>query len=226
MNSIGFNPNNSIRKIVDNKFPNTKVESSLVRKNQFIDFLNRILPTEIPVNYVMDEVRGDGNCFFRSILRYFGYLTLNDIPNKDLKDFNSEEKRHFDSTLGQMREMVTEYIRNSNPKLKNFILDPNTPDCDLICKFFASNMDLRLLVIDYDPYKVGNNLVTLYQPIDASNISDTIILLNLSHHFNLIFPTSTSTHIDTKQIRKLTGDKMIELAGSNGLLISIDLSIQ
>jgi hypothetical protein len=223
MNSIGLDPNQSIRKIAETKFPNIEVESSRVRKQQFIDFLTRIFPTDIPVNYRMDEVRGDGNCFLRSILRYFGYLTISDIPNKDLKDFSPDEREHFDLTLNQLREMVTEYIRNSKPSLRNFELDPNTPDCDPICKFLASSMDLRLIVIDYDPYKPGNNFVTLYEPTNPSNISDTVILLNLSHHFNLIFPTATSSLVDTKQSRKIAGDKMIELAGSNGLLVSIDL---
>ena len=202
-----------IIKLSEIMFPNPNPDT-LVRRKEFLEYLLMILPTDLPVQYSHSNTRGDGNCFFRALFRYLGYLTINNLPNKDWNELNPEETIFYTNTLNEFKIMVTDYIRNfiGDP---NFILDPNTPEYDLICDFITNTFDLRIIILEYDRFQPSRlNRVLHFVPTN-NNIADTIILINFNHHFSLLFPTSLDKNLDTKNIRTLVSDNIIKLAKIN-----------
>ena len=193
------------------QFPSSTFEDSIKRKIKFLEFLSSIFPLELPVKYNFIDVRGDGSCFFHSILRYFGYLSWLDLPNKDSNQFDEEEQLAYAIVLSNMRESATEYIRDFIG-LADFVLDSNVPEYQLICKFIADTMNLRIIVIEYDAYKsVELNKVYQFES-ESGDYSDSAILINMSNHFTLVFPTSTNPKYDTRAIRKIVVDDLVSKA--------------
>lgn len=210
----------SIKELSIKKFPDPN-QSTCQREDSFFTWLKILLPSnKDKVKYTFDEVRGDGNCLFYTIFRYLGYLNIDNLPNKDYDFMDQDEKINYNEYLDNLILMVTEYCKEFLGDDK-FKLDTNTPEYQLICGFISTNMDLRIIVLEYDAYSYKNecmNKVSKFTP-DSGLESDTIILLNFSHHFTLIFPHSTDPSIDTKGIRKIVGDELIQNAiDSNKLL--------
>ena len=198
----------SINSFALEQFPSSSFSDTIERRNKFANFISSIFPTNLQVNYNFIKVRGDGSCFFHSILRYFGYLTWLDLPNKDSDQFNKEEELVYQLALSNLRETSTEFIR-TYLGISDFVLDPNVPEYQLICKYIADTMNLRIVIIEYSAYKLPRfNKVYQFEP-DSGDISDSAILINMHNHFTLVFPVSTSPFNDTKTIRKLVVDKMI-----------------
>lgn len=207
----------SLTKVFDNTIKNLDLTDIIERKERFQRYLLSILPTNLPSKYNFAKVRGDGSCFFHTILRYFGYLTWMDLPNKDSDQFTPEEEMVYQLTLSNLRNMATEYIRNfiGDP---TFVLDPSVPEYQLICKFISDTSNLRIVILEYDYYKSDSlNKVGLFEP-ESGIWTDSVILINYSHHFTLIFPSSTDPSIDTKTIRGIVADELIVKARSNGRL--------
>jgi hypothetical protein len=193
------------------QFPSSSYSDSIERRNKFADFIKLIFPTDLPTKYNFVKVRGDGSCFFHSILRYFGYLTWLDLPNKDSDQFDEEEEMLYAIILSSFRERATEFIRNFTSN-DEFILDPNVPEYQLICKFVADTMGLRIVVLEYNAYKSGElNKVYQFEP-ELGDQSDSAILINLSNHFTLVFPGSTDSRHDTKTIRKMVVNELVTKA--------------
>lgn len=133
--------------------------------------------TDLSVKYNFNKVRGDGNCLFHTILRYFGYLTWQDIPNKDLGDLNFQELHTYNEVLKNLRILSRDHIRNFIGD-KTFELDPNIPEYHLICNFLANSSNMRIIVLEYNGYKNNKlNIVSQFLP-DNCEISDTVILIN------------------------------------------------
>jgi hypothetical protein len=199
------------------QFPSSTIASTIERRNKFSEFLKLIFPTELPVKYNFVKVRGDGSCFFHSLLRYFGYLAWLDIPNKDSKDFNQEEMDRYSIVMDNMRERATDFIRGYTGN-NEFELDPNVPEYQLICKFFADTMGLRIVVIEYNAYKSSElDKVFQFEP-ESGTQTDSAILINFSNHFTLVFPTSTNPSFDTKTIRRIVVDELVSKAFFNSKL--------
>jgi hypothetical protein len=94
-------------------------------------------------------------------------------------------------------------------------LDPNVPEYQLICKYISDTSQMRIIVLEYDAFKSDVlNKVGVFVP-DSESFTDTVILINFSHHFTLIFPTSTCSLYDTKTIRRMVGDELITKATKN-----------
>ncbi len=204
----------SIKEFSQIQFPSSS-EDTLSRRAKFTNYLESILPTDLSANYSFVKVVGDGSCFFHSILRYFGYLTWQDLPNKDTTELDEHEQLVYQFALSNLREMSTEYIREFTGD-STFVLDPNVPEYQLICKYISDTTGLRIIVLEYDGYKPDSlNKVGQFLP-ESDNHIDTAILINFSHHFTLIFPTSTDPKYDTKTIRRLVGDELVTKAFLNG----------
>ena len=198
----------SIGQFSKNQFPSS-TKDTLDRREEFLLYLTSILPIGLPVNYTFKKVIGDGSCFFHAILRYYGYLRWHDLPNKDTNELDEQETIIYLETLSNLRETSTEYIRNfiGDPE---FVLDSNVPEYQLICKYISDTSNVRIIILEYDGYKEDKSLnkVCQFEP-DSSVYTDTIIMINFSHHFTLIFPTSTDPRFDTKIIRNVVGDDLI-----------------
>lgn len=198
----------SINKFALEQFPSSAFSDTIERRNKFREFMGSIFPTDLGVNYNFVKVPGDGNCFFHSILRYFGYLTWLDLPNKNSDQFDEEEELVYQLALSNLREMSTEFARNylDDP---NFVLDHDVPEYQLVCKYIADTMNLRIIIGEYDAYK-SEKLNKIYQFEPASGeFTDSAILLNISNHFTLVFCLSTDPKYDTKTIRRMVSDKLI-----------------
>jgi hypothetical protein len=198
----------SINQFVLEQFPSSTFSDTVERRNKFAEFMGSIFPTDLGVNYNFVKVPGDGNCFFHSILRYFGYLTWLDLPNKNSDQFNEEEELVYQLTLSNLREMSTEFARNylDDP---NFVLDPNVPEYQLVCKYIADTMNLRIIIGEYNAFKL-DKLNKIYQFVPTcGEYTDSAILLNISNHFTLVFCVSTDPKYDTKTIRKMASEKLI-----------------
>jgi hypothetical protein len=145
-------------------------------------------------------------------------LTWHDLPNKDTSDLDENEQIIYQLALSNLRETVTEYIRDFKGD-PTFVLDSDVPEYQLICKYISDSSSLRIIVLEYDENNVDSlNKVGLYLP-EYSNHTDTVILINFSHHFTLIFPTSTDPKHDTKTIRRLVGDELLTKAFLNGKML-------
>jgi len=204
----------SISNFVIETLPSSNTET-LSRREAFTRYIVSALGNPLPVTYNFKKVIGDGSCFFHAIMRYFGYLVWHDLPNKDTSEMNEEEQVTYLQTLSQLRETATEHIREftGDPE---FVLDPNVPEYHLICNFIANSSDLRIIVLEYDSYGDERlNVISEFSP-EGKEHSDTIILLNYSHHFTLIFPTSTDSKFDNKTIRSLVGDQILTNSQNSG----------
>lgn len=198
----------SINQFALEQYPSSSFSDSIERRNRFANFIKTIFPTNISSTYKFVKVNGDGSCFFHSILRYFGYLTWLDLPNKDTNQFNEEEELVYQLALSNLREMSTEFIRNYLDD-SDFVLDPNVPEYQLVCKYIADTMNLRIIVIEYSTDKLDElNKVYQFEPI-GGEIADSAILINISNHFTLVFPVSTDPKYDTQTIRRIVADELI-----------------
>lgn len=192
------------------QFPSS-FEDAIQRRNTFESFMKSFFPIDSSVKYNFIKVIGDGNCFFHGILRYFGYLTWLDLPNKDSTELNEEEEILYVITLSSLRERATEFIRNYLGQI-NFVLNTNVPEYQLICKFIADTMNLRIIVIEYNAFgSIELNKVYHFEPISGEFV-DSAILINLGNHFTLVFPTSVNSRYDTKTTRKNVVDEMLTKA--------------
>jgi hypothetical protein len=84
-------------------------------------------------------------------MRYFGYLTWYDLPNKDYENLNLAEKELYQSTLDNLRQMTTQHIRNFIGDDK-FELDQNCTEYHMIYKFIANTSDIRIIMLEYNGY--------------------------------------------------------------------------
>jgi hypothetical protein len=198
----------SINKFALEQFPSSAFSDTIERRNRFADFIRYVFPTKLQATYNFIKVRGDGSCFFHSILRYFGYLTWLDLPNKDSDLFNEEEELVYQLVLSNLRETSTEFIR-TYLGIVDFVLDPNVPEYQLVCKYISDTMNLRIVIIEYDAYNSSTlNKVYQFEPI-GGEFTDSAILINLSNHFTLVFPVSTDPKYDTHTIRRMVVDELI-----------------
>lgn len=201
---------NSLYTFAFEQFP-SHFSDTVKRRNTFANFLNSIFSTDISVNYNFVKVIGDGNCFFHAILRYLAFLTWLDLPNKDTNQLDEEEELNYTIILSNLRTGATDFIRNFLGQ-NDYVLDPNVPEYQLICKYIADNMNLRIVVIEYDAFSSGElNKVYLFEPVDGE-FSDSVILINLGNHFTLVFPVSTDPLFDTKTIRNIATNNLISNA--------------
>lgn len=194
---------------------------TIERRNNFIGWMLSLLPTEdeeIYASYEFVKVRGDGNCFYHAILRYFGLVSWMDLPNKDLVEQNEEETELYQQVLINMKTIHRDYMRDFFGDL-TLELDNSCPEYQMGCKIISNTFNIRIIVLEYDSFQPIqlNKLYAFTPPYD--DYADTIIMLNLSHHFTLIFPKSLNSKYDTKSIRKIVGDKIIQKATQNHLTI-------
>lgn len=203
---------NSISVFTTQQFPSNCPDTT-VRRNTFQNFLLSLFSTEIDVDYKFVSVVGDGNCFFHAILRYFGFLNWMDLPNKDTIQMNEEEQMKYTVILSNLRLQATEYFRILSGD-NDFELDFNVPEYQSICRYISDSMNLRIVVIEYNAYetnKINLNRVQLFEPANGG-YADSAILINLSNHFTLVFPTSTNPLYDTKTIREIATNSLISKA--------------
>lgn len=133
------------------------------------------------------------------------------MPNKDSQQFNKEEELVYQQALSNLREMSTDFAREYLGD-STFVLDTNVPEYQLVCKYIADTMNLRIIVIEYNAFIPDQfNKVYQFEP-DSGEISDSAILINLSNHFTLVFPISIDRNCDTKRIRSLVVDELIKNA--------------
>ena len=197
----------SIESFVSEQFPSS-YSKTIERRNKFSNFMCDIFSSDFDIKYNFVKVNGDGSCFFHAILRFFGYLTWMDLPNKDQNQFDIQEELLYVETLSNLRENSTEYIRNFTGQ-SDFILDQNVPEYQLICKYLSDYSEIRIIVIEYNSFKSDDsNKVYEFLP-ETGVFDDSVIMINLSNHFTLIFPTSSNSKYDTKTIRKLAADNII-----------------
>lgn len=180
---------------------------SEARYEKFITFLRNFLPSEgeIPVEFNFLEVPGDGKCLFHAFLRFFGYMGW-DLPNRDVTDpeYSVADMETYNNLLENLMKLTQDYCRLylGDP---SYVHDDSSPEYDTICSWFAKEKGLRVIVLEFDPYKQNYNTMSEYKPTDVLH-TETIILLNFSHHFYLISPGSVNPIFDTKTIREIVGD--------------------
>lgn len=209
----------SLETFVLTQFPSFASNDNIERRNKFDEFIKSIFPTDLSANYKFVNVKGDGSCFFHTILRFFGLIALDDIPNKDIDEFDENEKLTYVIALSSLRESATEYIRHHTGN-ENFVLEQNIPEYQMIAKFIADIMDLRIIVVEYNAYEY-RELNKVYQ-FTPAKYNDSIILINVNNHFTLFFPTSSNPQYDTKKIREIVSNELLSNACFNDRLASID----
>ena len=198
----------SIRSYIQTQFASDAPET-IMRKNAFSEYLGKLLISDDTIRYGFDQVRGDGNCFFRAMLRFLGHLTIDNIPNKNCEDMNPEELEIYTNALEYFRETSRDFIREFIGDCE-FELDLNHPEYQMICKFFADTMGFRIVVLEYDAFKPILNKVSYYVPESTpEDFTSTVILLNFSHHFTLITPYSNQSTVSNSEARKNVGDHVI-----------------
>lgn len=212
----------SVDEFIQKRYPHSNPDT-IQRRNRFGDYFKKILPsitviedlqTYTDFNYSFFEVRGDGNCCLHSILRYYGTICWLDLPDKDYGNLNSEESAHYTGVLETWKNLATQYIRDFMGD-SSFELDSNCPEYQLICKCISDYTDMRIIVVEYSGTNSGiENKVYEFVP-ESGTYSDTVILLNMTNHFTLIFPRSSNSYIDPKMTRKLVGDLMLTNAFLN-----------
>ncbi len=198
MTTINCSTNTFSILFADIFFP-AKTTETLERKHKFSKFLQNTFPIGL-YSISVNEVRGDGNCFLRSLIRFFAFKGICDIPNKDYNVMTFEEQKCVDTAVDVMKTNATMFIRDFIGD-SNYEIDSNSPEYQLLCLFSNICLSLKVIVIEYDGYKFENfNKVYQFVP-ENEEFDDTIILLNFSHHFYLLQPISHDPNIDNNTLR-------------------------
>lgn len=202
-----------IIEFVKKQIPSYSNPSSTERYRKYLNFMKKFLPSEevFPVNYKFNTVPGDGNCTIHAMLRFFGYMGWEDLPNLDITnpEYSAKDMDTYTTLLKTLMELTRDYCREhlSDPTYEH---NEGCPEYELIFSWFAQEKCLRVIVLEIDVYNPDNyNSVREYKPTTGHHF-ETIILLNSVHHFYLISPTSTNPHLDTKTIREIVGNYIIE----------------
>lgn len=142
-----------IRTFVREHFSSSCAET-IKRREDFENFLFNILPTEndISASYLFTKVRGDGNCFFHAILRYWGYINWMDLPNKDQKELAQDEIVLYNTILSNLRLNFQDFAREfmGDP---SYVLDKDCPEYLLGCRFLSNLCSMRIITLEYDAFQ-------------------------------------------------------------------------
>ena len=198
------------------QFPSFSSREAVKRREDFSDFLKSVFPIDIPVRYGFEKTEPDGSCFFHAYLCFMHRIGEKRLPNKASREMNEEEQLVYALELSRLRESVTEAIRGLEGP--DYVLHPEVPEYQPICKSIVDSTDLGIIVVHYDA-DLPKSLNKVYQFTPESGVcNDYMILVNVGKHFTLAFPTSSSSSIDTKTIRRRCAEELTSKAYFGGKL--------
>lgn len=198
------------------KFPSS-VPKTKDRRYVFWSYLVNIF-SGIKGDFRLDhvEIRGDGNRFLNAFMRFCSFTRFGEIevPNKDLTEFNENERMMYEARIQSLNDGYTQFARQIEP---GYVHNDSFSAYSYIANYLVETFSIQIIVMEYDSINTTINRVIVFER--DTGATDSIILLNCNHCLSLIFPRSTIGICHPRNLHFHVGREIIEKSRMNGLLI-------
>jgi hypothetical protein len=170
------------------------------RKDRMKSFLEEIINIGKEPNTTMKlsfiNVRGDGLCFFSSIIEWYKRFSDIEINKEQLLEYISDSYKNEIveklKDIGFNPNTDEEITRDANMVGLSYPMDPDAPELEILIKLIVNFLQINIVIITYKAYEDSKyRKVCLYER-GNSNIR-TIFMYNTGGHISLMIPKIISS---------------------------------